>query len=69
MPLIVINDTESKEQMRSNMREQMRHSYRGGGNYRDGKYRTEEAYKEGYEHGWKDSEEEHYRRDSRGKFI
>ena len=82
MPFIVINDDkDSKEQMRSNMREHMRNNYRGGGsyrggmNYRGGNYRTEEAYKEGYEHGYRDGaddmDEEHYRRsrDSRGRFT
>jgi hypothetical protein len=85
MPFIVINDSDSKEQMRSNMREHMRRNYsgnsgswvssgmyRGGGNYN---YRSEEAYKEGYEHGYKDGSydesEEHMRRqrDSMGRFT
>lgn len=81
MPLIVINDDkQSKEQMRSNMREHMRHSYRGdsgswvsSGNYKSypsEHYRTEEAYKDGYYDGWKDHEEEEYRRrDSMGRYI
>ena len=84
MPLIVINDDkESKEQMRSSMHEHMRRNYRGGsgswvssGNYRgSGNYRTEEAYREGYEHGYKDGSydenEEHMRRgrDSMGRFT
>lgn len=72
MPFVIINDDkQSKEQMRSNMREHMRRNYRGGGSYmKNGSYRSEEAYKEGYEHGWRDSEEEFRReRDSLGRFI
>lgn len=75
MPFIVINDDKgNKEQMRSNMREQMRRNYRssGGGYHGESQsYRTEEAYREGYEHGWRDSEDEEYRRerDSRGRFM
>lgn len=60
MPLIVIND--SKEQMRTNMRERMRHNSRGNGGWvNKGEYRADEAYKDGYEHGWRDCEDE-YRR-------
>ena len=77
MAFIVINDDkENKEQMRSNM--SMRRHYRGGspgsgGAFR-GSYRAEEAYKEGYTHGWRDHEdemEEEYRRsrDSHGRYV
>jgi len=83
MPLIVINDDkQSKEQIRSSMREHMRRSYKGGswvssGNYKgypSEHYRTEEAYKEGYEHGYRDgsydeSEEHMRRRDSMGRYV
>lgn len=80
--IIIKEDGSGQSQMRSEMRENMRHNYRGNGGswvssgqYRGGNYRTEEAYREGYRHGWEDSEddmnEEHYRRsrDSRGRFI
>lgn len=73
--IIIKDDSNGKEQMRSSMREEMRRggNYRSGGNYRGGgNYRTEEAYREGYRHGWEDSEdEEHYRRqrDSMGRFV
>jgi hypothetical protein len=85
MPLIVINDDkQSKEQMRSSMREHMRHNYRGNsgswvssGNYKNypsEHYRTEEAYREGYEHGYRDgsydeNEEHMRRRDSMGRYV
>lgn len=86
MPFIVINDDkESKEQMRSSMHEHMRRNYRGNsgswissGHYRGGgnyDYRSEEAYKEGYEAGYKDGSydenEEHMRRqrNSMGRFV
>ncbi len=75
MPFIVIND-DNKEQMRSSMREQMRRNYRGGVmNYRGGSYHSDEAYKEGYEHGYKDGawdeSDEHMRRgrDSMGRYV
>lgn len=65
---------ESKSQMRSSMRRNMRSGgYRnyGGMNMRD---EYEQGYREGYKHGWEDSEEESdesYRRsrDSRGRFM
>lgn len=65
---------ESKSQMRSSMRRNMRSGgYRnyGGINMRD---EYEQGYREGYKHGWEDSEEESdesYRRsrDSRGRFM
>lgn len=67
--MIIIKE-DSKEQMRSSMRDEMRRSYRGGGSYRSGgNYRNEEAYREGYRHGWEDSEseqEEQFRRGRRG---
>lgn len=77
MPLIVINDDkESKEQMRSSMHEHMRRNYRGnsGSWVSSGNYRTEEAYKEGYEHGYMDGsndENEHMRRqrNSMGQYV
>jgi len=82
MPYIIINDSEGKEQMRSNMREHMRRNYKGGswvssGNYKSypsEHYRTDEAYREGYEHGYRDgsydeSEERMRRRNSMGRFV
>lgn len=62
----------SKEQMRSQMRRNMRsggyRSYGGGESYRDG-YR--EGYKAGYEDGTDDENDENYRRsrDSRGRYM
>lgn len=68
MAFIVI-DKDSKEQLRSNMREEMRHGYRDYPHMRnDGVH----SYREGYRHGWEDAEDdEHFRRsrDSRGRFI
>ena len=78
MPYIIINDSEGKEQMRSSMREHMRRNYKGGswvssGNYKsypNEHFRTEEAYKDGYHDGWKDHEEEEFRRrNSIGQYI
>ena len=71
----IIIDKESKEQMRSNMHEEMRHGYRKGGSYREkGSYH--EGYRHGYREGYEDCEddwndEENYRRqrDSRGRFM
>lgn len=72
MAFIVI-DKDSKEQMRSSMREQMRggRSYRSYDHYRND---YDHGYRQGYKHGWEDSEdesEENYRRqrDSRGRYM
>lgn len=75
MALLIINKND-KEQMRSEMRDSMRRggmaSYRNYGSVRD---EVEHSYREGYRHGWEDSEndwaDEHYRRarDSRGRFV
>ena len=63
--MIIIKD-EGKEQMRSNMREEMRHGFRGGARMRD-----EESYRKKKKNGWEDAEDEHYRRtrDSRGRYM
>ena len=66
MAFIVI-DKEGKEQMRSNMREEMRRGYRSYPHMREDGH----SYRDGYKHGWEDAEEERYRRsrDSRGGFM
>lgn len=77
MPFIIINK-DDKEEMRQQMRQQMRGN---GGmrrmNMRDHNEEVEQAYKEGYTHGWKDHEreienesmiEERRRRSSNGRF-
>lgn len=62
--------SESKGQMRSNMRDRMR-----GGRFNEVasmRDNYEQGYREGYKHGWEDSEdEEGYRRtrDSRGRYM
>lgn len=71
------DDEQSKQQMRSQMRRNMRSggyrydgdmSMRGGSNYRDG-------YRQGYKHGWEDSEDDmdemeyRRRRDSIGRYM
>ncbi len=72
MAFIIID--KDKEQMRSNMREQMRRGgYRTSVGMRGDGY--EQGYRHGYKDGWDDSEddmheEEHFRRrDSRGRFM
>lgn len=68
--IFVDKESESGEQMRSQMRRNMRsgsyRSYGGGSSYRDG-------YRQGYKHGWEDYEDDdmEYRRqrDSRGRFM
>lgn len=68
MAFIVI-DKDNKEQMRSDMREEMRRGYRSYPHMRND---DSNSYREGYKHGWEDAEEEeHYRRsrDSRGRYI
>lgn len=58
MPYIIINK-DDKEEMRQQMRQQMRGN---GGmrrmNFRDHNEEVEQAYREGYTHGWKDAERE-----------
>ena len=66
MAFIVI-DKDNKEQMRSNMREEMRNGYRSYPHMREDGH----SYREGYRHGYEDAEDEHYRRsrDSRGRYM
>ena len=58
MPFIIINK-DDKEEMRQQMRQQMRGN---GGmrrmNFRDHNEDVEQAYRDGYTHGWKDHERE-----------
>lgn len=62
MAFIILPDREEKEQLRSQMRENMRRG-RSGGMRRvihsgSGDRTFHEGYREGYKHGWEDSEYE-----------
>lgn len=79
MPYIIINK-DDKEEMRQQMRQQMRGN---GGmrrmNFRDHNEEVEQAYKEGYTHGYKDAVEDNSlemspidnrrERNSRGRIV
>ena len=60
--MIIIKDSneESKSEMRQYMRSRMRNdrSYRGGYRTSTTRYKDEDSWKDGYEKGWKDCEEE-----------
>lgn len=73
--IFVDKDKESQGQMRQEMRRNMRGGYRydgdmsmRGGSYHDG-------YRQGYKHGWEDSEDDmdemeyRRRRDSMGRYM
>lgn len=74
MGYIFVDRDDEHDEMRQNMRRNMR-----GGGYRypmmrHGEDSWEHGYRKGYEHGWEDREgedETNYRRrrDSRGRFI
>lgn len=78
MPFIIINK-DDKDEMRSQMRQKMRNtSGMRRMNMRGHDNEVEQAYRDGYEHGWKDAErdmedndsmmESRRRRSSNGRF-
>ena len=78
MPYIIINNDDN-EQMRENMRQQMRGVYRRNVPMRrNATDQYKEGYEEGYRHGWQDAEDESAgmtvtensrRRNSSGRFM